>query len=144
MFRLFCLFTLKEQLPASLTPATQQTRSPSAPPHPHTPLQPAWGRSLVSSRRTGRITPLSSHNVCQRTVRAPKVDDCSKSGVCVADERYENICFAHYHPESRRGEHLLRCDLKMGGGGIPLVTCVVLCCCCHLCLFLKTFIRPVI
>lgn len=51
--------------------------------------------------------------MCQRTVLAPKVDDCSKSGVCVADERYENIWLALYHPESRRGEHLLSCDFKI-------------------------------
>lgn len=32
VFRLFSLFTLKEKLPGSLTPATQQTQGPSVPP----------------------------------------------------------------------------------------------------------------
>lgn len=60
MFRRFSRFTLKEKLPVRLTPAPQQTQSPTAP-----PPKPQREESILPSRRTEAIT-LQPATMCVR------------------------------------------------------------------------------
>lgn len=93
--------------------ASPWKRAPSQPdsraatnPKPDCTTPSAWeGGVCTFLPQNWAYNTAASHNVCQRTVCVPKVDDSSKSGVCITDS--EEIWFAHYHPESGRGEHLL-------------------------------------